>query len=126
MNFSARKSLGQHFLHEGRVIERIIAAFHPQEDDVVIEIGPGRGALTRVLVGQVAQLHVIEIDRRLAAALAELPVRVWCRDALTVDYCGFSDQPIRVLGNLPYNISTPLLFVLLQHTGCIADLLLML
>jgi len=126
----ARKSLGQHFLHERGVIDAIVRALAPAPDDLVVEIGPGRGALTEVLAPQVAALHAVEIDRRLAGQLADaapgLPSLVVHQgDALRFDYCGVGDR-IRIVGNLPYNISTPLLFRLLDHARCIDDMHLML
>jgi 16S rRNA (adenine1518-N6/adenine1519-N6)-dimethyltransferase len=124
------KSLGQHFLHERGVIETIVRQFDPRPDDVVVEIGPGRGALTEVLAPRVAWLHAVEIDRRLAGALSGegrgIPGLVVHReDALHFDYCGVADR-IRVIGNLPYNISTPLLFRLLDCSSCVEDMHLML
>jgi len=126
----ARKSLGQHFLHERGVIDAIVRHFAPRADDVVVEIGPGRGALTEAVAPRVAALHAVEIDRRLAGQLAAasrgIPnLMVHETDALHFDYCGVA-RCIRVIGNLPYNISTPLLFRLLDHSRCIADMHLML
>lgn len=105
-------------------MERIVAAIAPQPDDVVVEIGPGRGALTGPLAGRVGHLHVIEIDRDLARALAErFPaerVTVHAGDALAFEY-GHLPQPLRLVGNLPYNISTPLLFALTPYADRIVD-----
>lgn len=125
-----RKSLGQHFLHERGVIEAIVRQFDPRADDIVVEIGPGRGALTEVLGPRVAALHAVEIDRALAGQLAAgargIPnLSVHQHDALHFDYCGIAPR-IRVIGNLPYNISTPLLFRLIDHSACIEDMHLML
>lgn len=125
-----RKALGQHFLHRHNVIDAIIHHFNPQDDDVVVEIGPGRGALTESIAPRVATLHAVEFDRRLAERLAararDLPTLVVHRtDALCFDYCAVGGH-IRVIGNLPYNISTPLLFRLLDHSQCIQDMTLML
>lgn len=124
------KSLGQHFLHERRVIDTIVRQFDPRPDDVVVEIGPGRGALTEVLAPRVAALHAVEIDRRLAGALSGegrgIPgLAVHREDALGFDYCSVAER-IRVIGNLPYNISTPLLFRLLDCSACVQDMHLML
>jgi 16S rRNA (adenine1518-N6/adenine1519-N6)-dimethyltransferase len=126
----ARKSLGQHFLHERFVIDAIVAALALRPDDVVVEIGPGRGALTEVMAPKVAALHAVEIDRTLAGLLSAdhrgIPNLVMHRqDALHFDYCGVAPG-VRVVGNLPYNISTPLLFRLLDHAACIEDMMLML
>ncbi len=127
-----KKSLGQHFLHDRSVIERIVRAFAPRAEDTVIEIGPGRGALTAYLAGRVAALHLVELDARLVAGLrhqfAQETVYIHHSSALTFDYCRWAAQskPLRVLGNLPYNISTPILFRLLDQHTCIADMCLML
>lgn len=127
---TARKSLGQHFLHQRSVIEAIVRQFDPRPDDVVVEIGPGRGALTEVIAPRVGALHAVEIDRRLAWTLAGadrgIPnLVVHQHDALHFDYCGVAER-IRIVGNLPYNISTPLLFRLLDYAMCIEDMHLML
>lgn len=126
-----RKALGQHFLHQRDVVEQIIAAFRPAGNERVIEIGPGRGILTEALIDRVGRLDVVEIDgnlvRKLNDRFGTYPnFYLHHRDALKFDYCatGGSDR-LRVIGNLPYNISTPLLFRLLDH-DCIADMLLML
>lgn len=125
-----RKSLGQHFLHERGVIDAIVRRFDPQPSDVVVEIGPGRGALTELLAPRVAALHAVEIDRALAGQLGAgsrgIPnLVVHRRDALHFDYCDVAAR-IRVIGNLPYNISTPLLFRLIGCSACIDDMHLML
>lgn len=125
-----RKSLGQHFLHERGVIDAIVRRFDPRPDDVVVEIGPGRGALTAVLAPRVAALHAVEIDRRLAGRLTTeahgmVNLVVHQEDALRFDYCRVAPH-LRVIGNLPYNISTPLLFRLLDCSSCIEDMHLML
>lgn len=125
-----RKSLGQHFLHERGVIDAIVQRFDPRPDDVVVEIGPGRGALTAALAPRVATLHAVEIDRQLAGQLTSeahgMPnLVVHQQDALRFEYCLVAPQ-LRVIGNLPYNISTPLLFRLLDCSSCIEDMHLML
>lgn len=124
------KSLGQHFLHQQSVIDAILRRFDPQPDDIVVEIGPGRGALTGGIAPRVSALHVVELDRRLAGLLedrtGDIPNLVVHRqDALLFDY-GALGSRIRVIGNLPYNISTPLLFRLLDQGRCIRDMTLML
>jgi len=126
-----RKRFGQHFLHERGIIQRIVTAFDPQLSDHVVEIGPGEGVLTRELAGKVARLDVIEIDRDLIARLREsLPeaVTIHNADALKFDFCSLalSHGKLRVIGNLPYNISTPLLFHLLDQAHCVSDMLFML
>jgi len=124
-----RKRFGQHFLADRHYIERIVAAVDPQRRDVVVEIGPGLGALTRPLLERVERLHVVEIDRDLAARLSEAypPERlaVHVADALEFDFASLPED-LRVVGNLPYNISTPLLFRLDAFAGRIRDLTFML
>ena len=105
------------------MLERLAEAIRPEAGDFVVEIGPGEGALTRRLAGRSGRLELIEIDRDLAARLAQdFPfARVHCADALEFDYGKFADG-IRVVGNLPYNISTPLLFHLARFAGRVRDL----
>lgn len=127
----AKRRLGQHFLHDPAVIRRIVDSVAPQPDDAVVEIGPGRGALTRALAARGAELTAIEVDRSLAARLAQDPalanVKILRADALRVDYRGLaSRRALRIVGNLPYNISTPLLFRLLKAADRLRDLTLML
>jgi len=120
-----RKRFGQHFLHDPGVLRRIVEAVNPAPGDAVVEIGPGEGALTRPLLAKLARLTAIEIDRDLAARLrAEFPadrLTVVCADVLDYD---FSQLPggARVVGNLPYNISTPILFHLARYAGRLRDL----
>ena len=128
-----RKRLGQHFLHDPAVIRRIVGAIAPRPDDLIVEIGPGRGALTFPLLASGCELHVIEVDRDLAASLRERASRhpnltVHEADALAFDLARLAParQRIRVTGNLPYNISTPLLFRLLVELSRIGDMHLML
>ena len=129
-----RKRFGQHFLHDPGVIARIVAAIDPRPTDAIIEIGPGRGALTGPLVARAGHLEAIELDRDLAAALAASPLAsaglltVHAADALAFDFEALArrrGQRLRVVGNLPYNISTPLLFHLIEAADAIADLHLM-
>ena len=130
----ARKRFGQHFLHDPGVIERIVAALSPGPGDCLVEIGPGRGALTRALLQSPCRsLDAIEIDRDLAAQLreafaAERRFTLHETDALRFDFTALARERgrLRVLGNLPYNISTPLLFHLLQSLQSISDLHVML
>ena len=120
-----RKRFGQHFLHDRRILERIVETIDPQRRDAIVEIGPGEGALTRLLLDKVPRLEAIEIDRDLAARLQEQfpPERltVHCADALRFD---FSACPAgaRLVGNLPYNISTPLLFHLAGYADRVRDM----
>ena len=128
-----RKRFGQHFLHDPGVIDRIIGAIGVSPDDRVVEIGPGEGALTEPLLKRVNRLDVVELDRDLATRLKERTgdpgeLRVHESDELEFDFCSLAtdDTHLRVVGNLPYNISTPLLFRLLQQRHCIADIHVML
>jgi 16S rRNA (adenine1518-N6/adenine1519-N6)-dimethyltransferase len=125
-----RKRFGQHFLHERGAIDRILAALAPQPGDHLLEIGPGRGALTaRLLALGDCTLDAIEIDRDLAAQLASDfggPPRhaLHVADALEFDFTRLAAERggrLRIVGNLPYNISTPLLFGLLAHAAAIVD-----
>jgi len=125
----ARKRFGQHFLVDRHYIERIVAALDPRPDDNLVEIGPGLGALTGPLLERVQRLSVIEIDRDLAARMAaEHPserLTLYNADALDFDF-GSLGANLRVVGNLPYNISSPLLFHLAQYEATLFDLTLML
>jgi 16S rRNA (adenine1518-N6/adenine1519-N6)-dimethyltransferase len=127
-----RKRFGQHFLHDQAVLRRIVDVVDPQPGQHLVEIGPGAGALTAHLLDRVEHLDAIEIDRDLATALrARWPtrLRLHAGDALEFDFTQLSAQlggPLRLVGNLPYNISTPLLFHFLQHQQCIVDLHIML
>ena len=121
-----RKRFGQNFLQDRLIIDAIIQTLHPQPTDNVLEIGPGLGALTQPLLRKLGRLTAIEIDTDLQAHLATLPnisnqLTVINADALTIDYSQFGRQ-LRVIGNLPYNISTPLLLRLLHYTPFIADM----
>jgi 16S rRNA (adenine1518-N6/adenine1519-N6)-dimethyltransferase len=119
-----RKRFGQHFLHDAGVLERILQAVAPKSTDFIVEIGPGEGALTRLLL-ESAHVEGIELDRDLAAALAgQFPpwrLTVHCADALAFDFARFP-QGMRLVGNLPYNISTPLLFHLARHASRVRDM----
>ena len=121
----ARKRFGQHFLHDPYILSRIVAAIAPQPEDRVVEIGPGEGALTRPLLERVPQLTAIEIDRDLAAALREdfAPERLQLvvADALEYDF-GVLPAGLRIVGNLPYNVSTPLLFHLARFADRVRDM----
>ena len=114
-----RKRFGQHFLHDPRVLARIVDALALSKNDFVVEIGPGEGVLTNLLVDKVAALEVIEIDRDLAARLDRVKVHV--ADALEFDYSVFP-HGVRVVGNLPYNISTALLFHLARYAERVRDM----
>ena len=121
-----RKRFGQHFLIDPAVIDRIIGAIAPVAADHVVEIGPGRGALTDALARRAGHLTLIELDRDLVASLRNryanaTGVDVVSADALGVDYAALGDR-LRLVGNLPYNISTPLLFHLARFAAVIVDM----
>lgn len=125
----ARKRFGQHFLHDRHVIQRIVGALQAQPGETLVEIGPGLGALTHDLLRSVGTLDVIELDRDLIAPLEHAcaglgTLRIHNQDALRFDFCSLmqGDTRLRIVGNLPYNISTPLLFHLLAQAHCIHDM----
>ncbi|HCX80324.1 MAG: 16S rRNA (adenine(1518)-N(6)/adenine(1519)-N(6))-dimethyltransferase [Curvibacter sp. RIFCSPHIGHO2_12_FULL_63_18] len=134
----ARKRFGQHFLSDGGIIDAIVRAIDPKPGDPMVEIGPGLAALTQPLVERLGHLTVIELDRDLAKRLrSHGQLTVIESDVLNVDFSLIDTAPaaiktiastmpvprpkLRVVGNLPYNISTPILFHLLDHVGCIED-----
>ena len=114
-----RKRFGQHFLHDPRVLAHLVEVLELEKDDFVVEIGPGEGVLTYRLLDKVGRLEVIEIDRDLAARLDK--VKVHQADALEFDYSIFP-KGVRIVGNLPYNISTPLLFRLAAFSHLVRDM----
>ena len=121
-----RKRFGQHFLKDPGVIDAIIQTVGATKSDTVVEIGPGLGAITRSLAARAGTLHAIELDRDLIAQLrheyaAAANVTVHEADALRFDYSSLGES-LRIVGNLPYNISTPLLFHLLNYRDCIVDM----
>lgn len=125
----ARKRFGQHFLHDKMVIQQIIDAIQPAPEDHLVEIGPGQGALTVPLLKIIGQLDVIELDRDLIPALkvrclGKGALIVHQGDAMTFDFSTLvhTSEPLRIIGNLPYNISTPLLFHLLSYSSYIKDM----
>lgn len=129
MSHLARKRFGQNFLHDPGVIEKIVAAIRPLPGQDLVEIGPGQGAITLPLLAACGRLQAVELDRDLleplqatAASVGELVLHN--RDALRTDFCALrqGERPLRILGNLPYNISTPLLFHLLDQADCIEDM----
>jgi len=125
-----RKRFGQHFLHDPGTVERIVAAIAPTDRDHFVEIGPGEGVLTAPLLATGARVEAVEIDRELAAALPgrlDSPgLQVHAADALRVDFARFGAGPLRLVGNLPYNVSTPLLFHVLGDAPRFADIHVML
>ncbi|MDO9438992.1 16S rRNA (adenine(1518)-N(6)/adenine(1519)-N(6))-dimethyltransferase RsmA [Hydrogenophaga sp.] len=126
MKHIARKRFGQHFLTDATIIDAIVAAIAPAPGDAMVEIGPGLAALTQPLVERLGQLAVIELDRDLAARLrSHGQLDVIESDVLKVDFSALAQrlatQNLRVVGNLPYNISTPILFHLLDHVDVVQD-----
>ncbi len=129
IKFHPRKRFGQHFLRDQMVLQKIVGAIQPKPDDQLVEIGPGEGALTRYLLPLVEHLVVIEIDRDLIKALEQLfssqrNLTIHEADALSFNFTELTTAPhkLRIVGNLPYNISTPLLFKLLTHLDAIKDM----
>ncbi len=116
-----RKRFGQHFLHDARVLARIVDAIDPRPGDAIVEIGPGEGALTHPLLEKVGSIAVVELDRDLAARLTDPRITVHQADALEFDFARFP-AGMRVVGNLPYNISTPLLFHLARFADRVRDM----
>lgn len=126
MKHQARKRFGQHFLTDQGVIDDIVDAINPQAGQQMLEIGPGLAAMTLPLVERVGHLQVIELDRDLALRLRQhAQLTVHEADVLKVDITALAaalqTQSLRVVGNLPYNISTPILFHLLDHVSVIQD-----
>jgi 16S rRNA (adenine1518-N6/adenine1519-N6)-dimethyltransferase len=128
MSHQPRKRFGQNFLRDERVIHNIVAAISPRQDEHLVEIGPGQGALTRRLLAECEQLDVVELDRDLVEYLrqqfaAESRLGIHAGDALRFDFSSLRHgKPLRVVGNLPYNISTPLLFHLFEYSADIQDM----
>ncbi|MDB6060207.1 MAG: dimethyladenosine transferase [Verrucomicrobiaceae bacterium] len=123
----ARKRFGQNFLHDQRIIQRIVSAIRPRATDVLLEIGPGQGALTATILETECTLRAVELDRDLVQMLqtqfgANPRFHLQQGDALDVDLHTISPEKMRVVGNLPYNISTPLIFHLLKQSDAIVDM----
>jgi 16S rRNA (adenine1518-N6/adenine1519-N6)-dimethyltransferase len=124
----ARKRFGQNFLHDTYVLENITAAIAPQPDDAMVEIGPGLGAMTEQLIKGLKRMHVVELDRDLVARLQKnfdpAKLTIHAGDALKFDFSTIPVPPgqkLRVVGNLPYNISSPLLFHLAEIAPLVQD-----
>jgi 16S rRNA (adenine1518-N6/adenine1519-N6)-dimethyltransferase len=121
----AKKKFGQNFLVDEQVVADIISAIRPEPDDILVEIGPGLGALTRPLLKRLSQLHVVEIDRdiieRLENDYPKDKLVIHAGDALEFDFAALP-APLRIVGNLPYNISSPLLFHFAAYAGRIKDM----
>jgi 16S rRNA (adenine1518-N6/adenine1519-N6)-dimethyltransferase len=128
MGHRARKRFGQNFLTDPQIIQRIVNTINPAAGELILEIGPGQAALSRPLAETDAELHLLEIDRDLAARLQIMfktgdQAEVHTGDALQVDFSEIvNGRPFRLVGNLPYNISTPLLFHVLQWNDLIIDM----
>lgn len=128
MKHHARKRFGQHFLTDHSVLDEIVNAMHLQSTDQVVEIGPGQGALTQCLLSQLTHLDVVELDRDLVVYLKNhydpKQLTVHAFDALDFDYAQLAQEnkKLRIVGNLPYNISTPLLFKLFSQITVIQDM----
>ena len=124
----ARKRFGQNFLHDQQVIDRIIACIAPRASDLLVEIGPGQAALTRPLLESGAELHLIELDRDLVSRLQKQfedspNITIHSCDALNANLPEITgNRPFRLIGNLPYNISTPLIFHVLQWHTQVVDM----
>ena len=128
MKHIARKRFGQHFLSDGAIIDAIVREIAPTPSDAMVEIGPGLAALTQPLVERLGRLTVVELDRDLAKRLREHPLlNVVESDVLKVDFTALAatllqpEQKLRIVGNLPYNISSPILFHLLDHVAVVQD-----
>lgn len=131
MNARPKKSFGQHFLHEKRYIERIVSAIAPKDGDTLVEIGPGEGALTLPLLRAAGHLTAIELDTDLIPALGERAaavgeLRIVHADVLKVDFAALARElgapRLRIAGNLPYYISSPILFHCVEHAAAIQDM----
>jgi len=124
----ARKRFGQNFLHDPGVIEKIVRSISPKPDDVIVEIGPGLGAITEEILAINPRLQVVELDRDLIPVLRTKffnypDFKIHEADALSFDFSQLAtDRPLRIVGNLPYNISTPLIFHLLAQAGVVQDM----
>lgn len=124
----AKKALGQHFLHERGVVDRIILAVDPKPGDRIVEIGPGQGAMTFPLLERHGHLTAIEFDRDLLAPLAVRArehgeLELIHADVLDVDFTALAGgTPLRLVGNLPYNLSSPILFHALDHAAAVRDM----
>ena len=122
-----RKRFGQNFLHDSSIINRLVGAINPKPDQVMVEIGPGQGALTAPLLERLDHMHAVELDRDLIPLLLEKfasqGLEIHQADALKFNFSQLmQDTPLRIVGNLPYNISTPLLFHLISYQERIKDM----
>ena len=125
----ARKRFGQNFLHDANILRNMVRAIAPRPGDALVEIGPGKGALTLPLLEKLGRLRVIELDRDLISPLRDKAADIgelilYNEDALRFDFAALAAEagPLRIVGNLPYNISTPLIFHLLDQSEQIIDM----
>ena len=132
-NHLSKKRFGQNFLVDNSVVDRIIRAVGPRADETIIEIGPGRGALTKRLVEKAGRVIAIEFDRHLISDLQtefseDANFRLVEGDALTTDFCSLAEPvlPLRIVANLPYNIATAILQRLIEQRSCVTEMVLML
>ena len=132
LSIRPKQSLGQNFLIDENVVRKIIGAFHPGREDVVVEIGPGKGALTSALAGRIQHLTLVEIDGRVIASLKEhfssSEITILHGDILDLDFRLLYrkwNRPLRVIGNLPYHLTSPILFKCFDAAPVIADLTIM-
>jgi 16S rRNA (adenine1518-N6/adenine1519-N6)-dimethyltransferase len=129
MSHKPRKRFGQNFLHDKMIIQRIVNSINPRQGDHIVEIGPGEGALTELVLDKISTIDVVELDRDLIPLLKirfvlQEGLTIYQADALKFDFCQLQqgEKKIRIIGNLPYNISTPLLFHLFDNNHCIQDM----
>lgn len=129
MAHKPRKRFGQNFLHDQMVIQRIVNSINPRTGDHIVEIGPGEGALTELILNKIGNMDVVELDRDLIPLLkirfvTQDGLSIHQADALKFNFCELKqdDKKLRIIGNLPYNISTPLLFHLFDSNHCIQDM----
>lgn len=127
--YQARKRFGQNFLHDAHIIDRIVRAIAPKPQQTLVEIGPGLGAITEPLLEAAHTLHVIELDRDViphlqTQCMGKGELHIHAMDALKFDFSSLAhgERNLRVVGNLPYNISTPLMFHLMEHASLIVDM----
>lgn len=129
MAHKPRKRFGQNFLHDKMVIQRIVNSINPRQGDHIVEIGPGEGALTELVLEKIGVMDVVELDRDLIPLLKirfvlQDGLNIHQADALKFNFCELQkdEKKLRIIGNLPYNISTPLLFHLFDNNHCIQDM----
>ncbi len=129
LGHQAKKRFGQNFLHNEAIISKIVDAINPEPNENLVEIGPGLGALTEPVIERAGDISVVELDRDLAHRLRHHPfltkhLTIYEQDALKFDFASLitDDKPLRIFGNLPYNISTPLIFHLLSFKDKVKDM----